>query len=93
LVTITLRCQLELPGVVSLKEKRRVLKSLVARLKNNFNISVAEVGDNDVLRRATLGAAVVANSSSYADQVIAKVINKIEAEADLVVTDYKTESY
>jgi len=93
LVTVTLRCRLELPGVGSLKEKRRILKSLMARLRNSFNISIAEVGDNDVLRTATLGAAVVANSSSFADQVIAKVVNRIEAEPELILADYQTELY
>jgi len=93
LVTVTLKCRLELPGVVSLKEKRRILKSLTVRLRNSFNISIAEVGDNDVLRTATLAAAVVANSSSFAHQVIARVADRIESESDLILVDYGTESY
>ncbi|MEW5995437.1 MAG: DUF503 domain-containing protein [Candidatus Zixiibacteriota bacterium] len=89
---MTLKCELELPGVSSLKEKRRRLKSLIARLKNNFNVSIAEVDHNDVLRRATLGAAVVANSSGFADQVIAKVVDRIKADPDVILADYGTES-
>ena len=65
----------------------------MARLRNSFNISIAEVGDNDVLRTATLGAAVVANSSSFGDQVMAKVVNRIEAEPELILADYQTELY
>ncbi len=93
MVTVTLKCRLELPGVVSLKEKRRILKSLIARLRNSFNVSVAEVDDNDVLRRATLGAAVVANHIGYAHQVIAKVVDRIKLAPDLILADYGTESY
>ncbi len=93
MVTVTLKCQLELPGITSLKEKRRVLKSLMARLKNNFNISVAEVDDNEVLRRATLAAAVVANNNNFAHQVIAKVVDRIKADPGLILADYGTESY
>jgi uncharacterized protein YlxP (DUF503 family) len=92
LVTVTLWCRLELPGVGSLKEKRRILKSLMTRLRNNFNISIAEVGDNDVLRSATLGAAVTSNSTSFGHQVIAKVVNKIESEPNVILADYRTET-
>ena len=93
LVTVILNIRLELPSVCSLKEKRRILKSLITRLRNNFNISISEVDNNDVLRSATLGAAIVTNESSFGDQVIAKVVNKIEANPDLVVLEYHTEKY
>ncbi|MEA1979877.1 MAG: DUF503 domain-containing protein [candidate division Zixibacteria bacterium] len=85
--------RLELPSVFSLKEKRRILKSLITRLRNNFNISISEVDNNDVLRSATLGVAIVTNESSFGDKVIAKVVNKIEANPDLVVLEYHTERY
>ena len=93
MVTVILNIRLELPSVCSLKEKRRILKSLITRLRNNFNISISEVNNNDVLRSATLGAAIVTNESSFGDQVIAKVVNKIEANPDLVVLEYHTEKY
>lgn len=93
LVTVILNIRIELPSVFSLKEKRRILKSLITRLRNNFNISISEVDNNDVLRSATLGAAIVTNDSAFGDQVIAKVVNKIEAHPDLVVLEYHTEIY
>lgn len=93
LVTVILNIRLELSSVCSLKEKRRILKSLITRLRNNFNISISEVDNNDVLRSATLGAAIVTNESSFGDQVIAKVVNKIEANPDLIVLEYHTEKY
>ncbi|UCD64224.1 MAG: DUF503 domain-containing protein [Candidatus Zixiibacteriota bacterium] len=93
MVTVVLKVRLDIPGVTSLKEKRRILKSLLTRLGNNFNISIAEVGDNDVLRRATIAAAVVSNSGAHGDEVIAKVVNRIEASPDVLIADYSTESY
>jgi hypothetical protein len=84
---------LELPGVGSLKEKRRILKSLMARLRNDFNISIAEIGDNDVLRVSTLGVAVMSNSTGFGHQVIAKVVSRIESEPNVVLADYRTEAY
>lgn len=87
------RIELSLPGVNSLKEKRRILKSLLAKLKNKFNISIAEIDDNDILRKAVVGAAIVSNKSSFGDQVIAKVIDEIKKRPDLVLIDYQTENY
>lgn len=93
MVTVILQVRLNIPGVNSLKEKRRIIKSLLARLKNQFNVSIAEVADNDVLRTATLGAAVVTNDTRFGHQVIAKVIDKIEASPDVVVLEISTETY
>ena len=77
----------------SLKEKRRILKSLITRLHNDFNISISEVADNDILRRATLGAAIVSNSAAFGDQVIAKVVNRIANNNNVIIADYHTETY
>lgn len=93
MIIVIAKIELSLPGVNSLKEKRRILKSLLAKLKNKFNISIAEIDDNDVLRKATIGAAIVSNKSSFGDQVIAKMIDEIRERPDVVLVDYKTENY
>ncbi len=93
LVTVVLKIRLDIPSVNSLKEKRRILKSLLTRLRNNFNISISEVADNDVLRSATLGAAIVTNKTAFGDQVIAKVVDKISSNSEIIVLDYQTEIY
>ncbi|MBU8933129.1 MAG: DUF503 domain-containing protein [candidate division Zixibacteria bacterium] len=93
MVTVVTKIHLDLPMVQSLKEKRRILKSLITRVRNSFNVSVAEVDENDSHRTAVLGMAVVANNSAFADQVTAKVINKIDGFHDVVLADYRTESY
>lgn len=84
---------LELPPVGSLKEKRRILKSLLTKLRRDFNISIAEVDHNDQLRRALIGAAVVSNSSSYGHQVMSKVVSRVETDPQVVLTDYRMETY
>jgi uncharacterized protein YlxP (DUF503 family) len=93
LVTVILSAHLNLPQVRSLKEKRRIIKSLIARLRNDFNISIAEVASNDTHRHAVIGAAIVSNDRAYGDQVIAKVVNRIENNGDLILTEYHTEVY
>ncbi len=88
-----LTAQLELPGVSSLKEKRRILKSLFARLKNDFNISISEVGDNDILRNAKVGVAIVTNSNKFGQQVINKIVTRIESSHEVFLAEYGLETY
>jgi hypothetical protein len=62
----------------SLKEKRGILKSMLARLRNTFNVSAAEVDHQDVWQSATIAIAVVSNSNVHVTQTINKVQQWIE---------------
>lgn len=70
--------QLYLPGNSSLKGKRQVIKSVVARLRREFNIAIAEVGNQDSWRQATLGVACVSTSTDHAHGLLTHVVNWIE---------------
>ncbi|MFC1489188.1 DUF503 domain-containing protein [Thermodesulfobacteriota bacterium] len=59
----------------SLKGKRKVVKSIISQLRNNFNISVSEVGSNDVYQRAEIGFALVGNNKRVINAKIDKVFN------------------
>jgi len=59
----------------SLKGKRKVVKSIIMQLRNNFNISVSEVGSNDVYQRAEIGFALVGNNRRVINAKIDKVFN------------------
>lgn len=86
------RVQLRLPENHSLKGKRRVLKSLVARLHNRFNVSAAEVDDHDSWQIASIAVSCVSNDERHADQVMATVISFIRSERlDAEIIDYETE--
>ncbi len=86
------RMRLRLPENQSLKGKRAVLKSLVARLQNKFKVSVAEVGDNDSWQLATIGVACVSNDERHANQVLAATINFVRKERlDAEILDVETE--
>jgi uncharacterized protein YlxP (DUF503 family) len=69
-------CQLELrlPENHSLKGKRQVIKSIITRLQNKFNISVAEVDNQDLWQLATLGIACVSNHRRHADETLSNVV-------------------
>jgi uncharacterized protein YlxP (DUF503 family) len=69
---------LRLHGNTSLKGKRSVVKRLVHRLRNQFNVSVAETGNNDDLGRAEIGLALVGNDRRVINSKLDKVMNLIE---------------
>jgi uncharacterized protein len=59
----------------SLKGKRKVVKSIISRLRNNFNVSVAEVGSNDIYQKAIIGFALVGNNRKVINSKIDKIFN------------------
>jgi len=63
----------------SLKGKRKVVKSIISRLRNAFNISVAEVGSNDIHQRAEIGFALVGNDRKVINSKTDKVFNMLDA--------------
>ncbi len=71
------RIELRLPENLSLKGKRRVLKSITSRVRNKFNVSVAEVDDQDLWQLATIGICCVSNNSRYTNEVLSKVVDFI----------------
>ena len=66
--------QLRLPENHSLKGKRQVTKSIITRLQNKFNVSVAEIDDQDLWQLATLGIACVSNHRRHADESLVNVV-------------------
>ena len=86
------RVSLFLPGVQSLKGKRQIARSLNARIRNQFNVAVSEVEDQDLWQRLTLGICCVSNDSNHANQVLSSVVAFVEDQRrDLEVLDYETE--
>ena len=84
---------LRIPENQSLKGKRRVIKSLCQRVRNRYDVSIAEVGDNDSWQIATLGVACVSGSVRHADEVIDNVVAYIEnSREDVIVVDIEQET-
>ncbi len=71
----SLELVLRMPAVHSLKEKRAIVKSVVARLQNEFNVSVAEVAEQDRWQIAVIGVACVSGDSQYARQQLRAVVD------------------
>jgi uncharacterized protein YlxP (DUF503 family) len=62
----------------SLKEKRKIIKAIIARLRNNFNASISEVGLNDVYQRSEIGFSIVGNDRQVVNAKIDKLFNMAE---------------
>jgi uncharacterized protein YlxP (DUF503 family) len=62
----------------SLKAKRKIVKSMINRLRNNFNASVAEVGSNDIYQKAEIGFSLVGNDTALINSKIDKIFNLAE---------------
>ncbi|HVP57357.1 MAG TPA: DUF503 domain-containing protein [bacterium] len=91
MVVGTCKVTLYIPDGGSLKEKRLVLRRIKDRVRNKFNVSVAEVDDCDLWQRSTLGIATVSKDKVFANQVISSVLGAIEANGDISVINVETE--
>jgi uncharacterized protein YlxP (DUF503 family) len=91
MVIAALTAELAIDGADSLKDKRQVLKSLLAHLRREFNISASEVGDHDIWRSAVIGIAVVATETAFANAVLDKAIDHIEREPRVSLGHYEIE--
>lgn len=84
---------IHIPESGSLKNKRHFLKGIKDRVKNRFNVSIAEVDYNDLWQRATLGVSVVANQKQFANRVLSQVVDFVGRENGVQILDYSIELF
>jgi len=86
------RLTMHLPASASLKDKRQVVKSVLARVRNQFEVAAAEVDSQDMWQLATLGLACVSNDADHAEEVLEAARRYIEeSRPDVVVTEAEIE--
>jgi uncharacterized protein YlxP (DUF503 family) len=86
------RLGLYLEGTTSLKDKRQVVRSITQRVRDRFNVGIAEIADLDDMRVASLGIVCVSNSAPHVDEMLATVIGFIERRVELgVLQEIETE--
>jgi len=76
---------LHIPSASSLKDKRQILRSLIERIRRDFQVSIAEVEDHDLWGNATLGIAAVSNDAGHLESVLAKVKSAIDERPELEI--------
>src|SRR5580704_16672137 len=86
-----LRLAFHVPHARSLKEKRSVVRRFRDRVRARFDVSIAEVGAQDLLQRAVFGVSVVSCEAAVCDSVLAGVAHAAETQEEAVLTDRATE--
>jgi uncharacterized protein len=86
------KISLRIPENMDLKGKRQILKSVTGRIRNKFDVAVAEVEDNDAWQRATIGFCCISNNKRFSNQVLSKVVSFVEnSHFDIEILDYEIE--
>jgi uncharacterized protein YlxP (DUF503 family) len=78
MVVGSMEMQLRLEGCNSLKDKRRVLRSIMDRVRHEFNVAISEVEDQDLWGNATIGVACVSNDARHAESVLQHVVDAFD---------------
>ncbi len=91
----TLKMNIFIPWSSSLKEKRMVIKSICAKVRNKFNVSIAEVDFQDIHQTIGLGISYVTTDNSHANSIADRVLNFIEncTEGNITSIDREICSY
>src|SRR4051794_259271 len=84
-----LQLELSIGDAMSLKDKRRVVKSLKNRIAHAHNVSIAEVGALDEHRRSMIGMAMVSNDSRYVEGALSKLVDFVKTIPQLSLIDYQ----
>jgi uncharacterized protein YlxP (DUF503 family) len=86
------KIKIRLPDNLSLKGKRQIVKSVTARLRNRFPISVAEVDDNDLWQLATIGICYISNEKRFTNEILSKIVEfVVNNQGDYEVLDHELE--
>lgn len=89
----TLECSVTIRQARSLKDKRSAIKSLKDRLRNRFNISIAEIDAHDRRQLAVLGVAVVTTERRHAESVLSQVVDFVRAFGRVELCDYTIDTF
>jgi uncharacterized protein len=88
-----LEVSLAIFGATSLKDKRRVVRSVKDRISHRFNVSVAEVDELDFCQKAVLGFAMVGNDRQYMEGALGKIVEHLQWVKDASLVDFSIEWY
>ncbi len=78
MIIAAIKVQIYVPWVHSLKEKRSITKSLIAKTRQKFNVSIAEIDEHDRHQHIVLGIVCVSNEQKMADRLSNQVLNYID---------------
>lgn len=86
-----LQLDFSIPGAMSLKDKRRAIKSVKDRIAHRWNVSVAEVDAQDTWRRSVFGVAMVGSDQKYVEGALAKIVDFARDVPQVNLDDYRVD--
>ena len=84
-------CEIFIFNANSLKSKRSIVKSIIEKSKNRFNISIAEVGENDKWQKSIIAFSIISNDQKIVEETIEKVINFFDSYSEIEIIKIKRE--
>ena len=87
MITGIFKIDLLIHDAFSLKDKRQVIKSIIERLKSRFNLSISEVGKNDIWNRSIIGISVVSNDAAHIDSMLSNIASFVEHDSRVEILD------
>ncbi len=93
MVVGVLQLSLRIPHAMSLKDKRRVVKSIKDRLGARHNVSVAEIGTSDQMRACSIAVAMVSNEQRFIDSCLSKIAEQLKMHRNALLLDYEIEFF
>ncbi len=87
------KMELYIPMAFSLKDKRRIIKSVIEKGRNRFNISISEIAKNDLWKNATLGVVTISNNKKHVEKVLTGLLDFMEKFDEFEVIEYSFEYY
>ena len=84
-------CEIYIFNANSLKSKRSVVKSIIEKSKHRFNISIAEVGENDKWQKSIIAFSTISNDQRLVEETIEKVINFFDSYSEIEIINIKRE--
>ncbi len=88
-----LKFELYLPEARSLKDKRRIVRSVIDRLRARFNVAVAEVEYQEKRQRAGIGVGAVGSSDSMVREVLEKIVRTLRAPGPFILSNHEIELF
>lgn len=88
-----LEIDVQIPECRSLKAKRKIVQSITSRLRQRFNVSVAEIDFQDKWQRCRIGVSIVSNDSRFVDSQLRKVLNCLEGMGLANILDFDIEIF
>ncbi len=91
MVVGTLSIRMAIRSSRSLKDKRRIIKSLKDRIRNRFNVSISETGAQDNLKYSIIGVAMIGTDRQYVNSTLSSLINSFRFFPQIELVDYELE--